>query len=83
MMQNNEAMHPHRLFANEEWGLRGMPHVEQCQIVKFPGNIHKQEQTNSAEQSNCDFLFIVKLMQAVAMLKCVSLFCATPPIKFD
>lgn len=38
-----------------------MPHVEQCDLVLFPSNIHKQEQTNMAGQSNCNFLFTVKL----------------------
>lgn len=80
MMQNNEAMHPRRLFTNAEWRLREMPHVEQWEFIKFPGNIHKQEQTNTAAQSNSNFLFMQKLLQAA--LERIWLFCTTP-IKFN
>lgn len=80
MMQNNEAMHPRRLFTNAEGRLREMPHVEQWEFIKFPGNIHKQEQTNTAAQSNCNFLFMQKLLQAA--LEHIWLFCATP-IRFN
>lgn len=44
--------------ACKEWSkwerAREMPHVD---LVLFPSNIHKQEQTNVAAQSNCNFLF--------------------------
>ena len=40
---------------------RGMPHVEQCDLMLFPSNIHKQEQTNFTAQSHGNFLFTLKL----------------------
>lgn len=51
-----------------------MPHVEQCDLVLFPSNIHKQEQTNVAAQSNCNFLFTLKLdLQDMLVSLCLNL----------
>lgn len=83
MMQNNEAMHPGSLFTNGArareqgrewvWGSesgRGMPHVEQWDLLLFPSNIHKQEQTESAAQSKSHFLF---MLQSMSVSSCVNL----------
>lgn len=78
MMQNNEAMHPGSLFTNGArareqgrewvWGSesgREMPHVEQWDLLLFPSNIHKQEQTKSAAQSES---FLINVTEHVSFL---------------
>lgn len=67
-----------------------MPHVEQCDLVLFPSNMHKQEQTNFAAQSNCNFLFRLKLDMLASFwpnlmiqwLIIIWLFTSTTPLGF-
>lgn len=102
MMQNNEAMYPGSLFTNgararelgrERVSEREMPHVEQWDLVWFPSNIHKQEQTKFAAQSNCNFLFTLKfdlrdmlasscLNLMIQQLIIIWLFTSTTPLGF-